>query len=222
MTDVEKTKLLERFMAGETTLEEEKILSDFFQTASDAEKPKQISDEDWIAYREMFRVLDEAVEMPQKSRGVRLWLLTAAAAVAAIVFVAVISIRDRNQASLVAMIDSDNEQTVNIDDFSRDGKTVAPAADKQKISLPSDTLKDSSQDDAIISSKPSGNKKHRKLPYIPPIPRHYIAKAAKAHGVSVDSMAIAFSEAERLIEAATVYQEIRINELCDVEYEEYY
>lgn len=96
MTDVEKTKLLERFMAGETTLEEEKILSDFFQTASDAEKPKQISDEDWIAYREMFRVLDEGVEMPQKSRRVRLWLLTAAAAVAAIVFVAVISIRDRN------------------------------------------------------------------------------------------------------------------------------
>lgn len=222
MTDVEITKLIERFMAGETTLEEEKMLSDFFRTSSAAEKPIQISDEDWLAFQEMFQILDGGFEKNNKKRERRLWLLTAAAAVAAIVFVAVISIRDRNQASLVAMIDSDNEQTVNIDDFSRDGKTVAPAADKQKISLPSDTLKDSSQDDAIISSKPSGNRKHRKLPYIPPIPRHYIAKAAKAHGVSVDSMAIAFSEAERLIEAATVYQEIRINELCDVEYEEYY
>ena len=222
MTDVEITKLLERFMAGETSLEEEKMLSDFFQNASNALKPKQISDEDWLAYQEMFRVLDEGVERSQKSRGVRLWLLSAAAAVAAIVLVAVISIRDLNQASMVAVIDSDKEQTVNNDDYSRNGKTVAPAADKQKISLSSDTVKDSSKDDAVTSPKKPGNRKHRKLPYTPPVPRHYIAQAAKAHGVSVDSMAIAFSEVERLIEAATIYQEIRISELCDVEYEEYY
>ena len=37
-----------------------------------------------------------------------------------------------------------------------------------------------------------------------------------------DSMAVALEEAERLINAMTVYQEILINEICNVEFEEEY
>ena len=53
-------------------------------------------------------------------------------------------------------------------------------------------------------------------------PKHLLAQAAEAQGVSEDSMATALQEAERLVEAMTVYQELRINEICDVEYEESY
>ena len=35
-------------------------------------------------------------------------------------------------------------------------------------------------------------------------------------------MAVALEEAERLINAMTVYQEIRVNEICNVDFEEEY
>lgn len=221
MTDVEITKLIERFMAGETTLEEEKMLSDFFRTSFAAEKPIQISDEDWLAFQEMFQILDGGFEKNNKKRERRLWLLTAAAA-AAIVLVAVLSIRERNQASMLAEVDTGKEHMVVISASPEKQKPVVCAADKQEVMLPSDTLKDCKKNDSATTPRSSGNGNSRKLPYSPSIPRHYLAQAAKTHGISVDSMAVALSEVEHLIEAATLYQEIRISELCDVEYEEYY
>lgn len=222
MTDVEITKLIERFMAGETTLEEEKMLSDFFRTSSAAEKPIQISDEDWLAFQEMFQILDGGFEKNNKKRERRLWLLTAAAAAAAIVLVAVLSIRERNQASMLAEVDTGKEHMVVISASPEKQKPVVCAADEQEVMLPSDTLKDCKKNDSATTPRSPGNGNPRKLPYSPSIPRHCFAQAAKTHGVSVDSLAVALSEVEYLIEAATVYQEIRISELCDVEYEEYY
>ena len=99
------------------------------------------------------------------------------------------------------------------------------------MTVPIDTLRDKPSIDKLrndnveVSPTPSLKakpKKQQKLPYTPPVPRHLIAQAAKANEVSEDSMAVALEEAERLINPMTVYQEIRLSENCNVEYEEEY
>ena len=99
------------------------------------------------------------------------------------------------------------------------------------MTVPIDTLRDKPSIDKLrndnveVSPTPSLKakpKKQQKLPYTPPVPRHLIAQVAEANEVSEDSMAVALEEAERLINAMTVYQEIRISEICNVEYEEEY
>ena len=71
----------------------------------------------------------------------------------------------------------------------------------------------------LPESKP---KKLRRSPYGLPVPRPLLASTPTPAGISEDSMAIAMEEAERLVEAMSIYQEIRINEICNVEYEEQY
>ena len=79
------------------------------------------------------------------------------------------------------------------------------------------TSADSAQKDIVPKPAP---KKQRRLPYTPPIPRNMLAQAAEANGISEDSMAVALEETEHLIKAMTVYQEIRVEEICNVEFEE--
>ncbi len=73
--------LLEQFMQGDTTLEQERELSSFF--ANSASIPKE-----WEAYRVMFAYFDAAMpiteQKPKRNTGRALWTLLAAAAVAAI------------------------------------------------------------------------------------------------------------------------------------------
>lgn len=73
--------LLEQFMQGETSLEQERELSSFF--ANSASIPKE-----WEGYREMFAYFDAAMpiteQKPKRNTGRALWTLLAAAAVAAI------------------------------------------------------------------------------------------------------------------------------------------
>ena len=54
MTDRQIISLLKRYMDGATTVEEETALTEFFCTATDADRPDAISAADWSAYREMF------------------------------------------------------------------------------------------------------------------------------------------------------------------------
>ena len=54
MTDRQIISLLKRYMDGATTVEEETALTEFFCTATDADRPDAISATDWSAYREMF------------------------------------------------------------------------------------------------------------------------------------------------------------------------
>ena len=79
--------LLQLFMQGESTLEQERELSDYF--ASSESIPEQ-----WEPYREMMAYFDAGmpIEAPAKPRGKisrSLWALVAAAAVAAIVVMVV-------------------------------------------------------------------------------------------------------------------------------------
>lgn len=91
MTDNEIRKQLERFMAGQTSLDEERRLAEYFRTHD--------VPEEWNDYKRMFAWFDEGMpftgkqaEKPDSKRGARqyakwLWCAMAAAAVAALLII---------------------------------------------------------------------------------------------------------------------------------------
>ena len=115
MKDIEK--LLKRFMDGETSVEEETALTDFFRSATDEDRPANISGEDWETYRTMFRQFEEWETGEQESQmhiaetvngqvahahGNKVAWLSAAAAVAAIFVLAFLLNVGRNNRQVVA------------------------------------------------------------------------------------------------------------------------
>lgn len=232
MKEIEVEELLKRFMDGETSVEEEDALAEYFRGATDDDRPDNISKEDWEAYREMFRMFEDGnigvrVSHPhitkQESglrigrgrdahapRGIRIYM--AAAAVAAfIVLVFMLNIGGDQGEQMIAEVGAvDTIKAMNVPiDTLRDKPSIDKMRDGNVEVSPTPSLK----------AKP---KKQQKLPYTPPVPRHLIAQVAEANGISEDSMAVALEEAERLINAMTVYQELRISEICNVEYEDVY
>ena len=214
MKDIKVEELLKRFMDGETSVEEEMALTEYFREATDEDRPDSIPEEDWEAYREMFRMFEDGEAGRGRDahapRGIRIYM--AAAAVAAfIVLVLILNVGGKQGKPMIAeveAVDTIKAMTVPIDTL-RD----KPSIDKLR------------KDNVEVSPTPSLKakpKKQQQLPYTPPVPRHLIAQVAEANEVSEDSMAVALEEAERLINAMTVYQEIRISEICNVEYEEEY
>ena len=232
MKEIEVEDLLKRFMAGETSVEEETALAEYFFGAGDEDRPNNIPKEDWEAYREMFRMFDDEdigvrgthphITKQESGlrigrgrdahapRGIRIYM--AAAAVAAfIVLVLILNVGGKQGKPMIAeveAVDTIKAMTVPIDTL-RDKPSIDKLRNDNVEVSPTPSLK----------AKP---KKQQKLPYTPPVPRHLIAQVAEANEVSEDSMAVALEEAERLINAMTVYQEIRISEICNVEYEEEY
>ena len=214
MKDIEVEELLKRFMEGETSVEEETALTEYFRGATDDDRPDSIPEEDWEAYREMFRMFEDGEAGRGRDahapRGIRIYM--AAAAVAAfIVLVLILNVGGKQGKPMIAeveAVDTIKAMTVPIDTL-RDKPSIDKLRNDNVEVSPTPSLK----------AKP---KKQQKLPYTPPVPRHLIAQVAEANEVSEDSMAVALEEAERLINAMTVYQEIRISEICNVEYEEEY
>ena len=214
MKDIKVEELLKRFMDGETSVEEEMALTEYFREATDEDRPDSIPEEDWEAYREMFRMFEDGEAGRGRDahapRGIRIYM--AAAAVAAfIVLVLILNVGGKQGKPMIAeveAVDTIKAMTVPIDTL-RDKPSIDKLRNDNVEVSPTPSLK----------AKP---KKQQKLPYTPPVPRHLIAQVAKANEVSEDSMAVALEEAERLINAMTVYQELRISEICNVEYEEVY
>ena len=214
MKDIEVEELLKRLMEGETSVEEETALTEYFREATDEDRPDSIPEEDWEVYREMFRMFEDGEAGRGRDahapRGIRIYM--AAAAVAALfVFVFMLNVGGNQGEPLIAevgAVDTIKAMSVPIDTLREE-----PSIDK---------MRDGNVEISPTPSQKAKPKKLQKLPYTPPVPRHLIAQAAKANEISEDSMAVALEEAERLINAMTVYQEIRISEICNVEYEEEY
>ena len=226
MKEIEVEDLLKRFMAGETSVEEETALAEYFFGAGDEDRPNNIPKEDWEAYREMFRMFDDGnigvrVTHPHITeagrgrdahapRSIRIYM--AAAAVAAfIVLVLILNVGGKQGKPMIAEVEAvDTIKAMNVPiDTLRDEPSI-------------DKLRDGNVEISPTPTQKAKPKKQQKLPYTPPVPRHLIAQVAEANGISEDSMAVALDEAERLINAMTVYQELRISEICNVEYEEVY
>lgn len=106
MTDKQLTLLIQRFMDGTSTVDEETLLARFFSHATEADCPNGISAEDWAAYRDMFAVFarDAAESAPAsaakpvarrgKWRVVMAWVASAAA-VALLVVAGIASLPQR-------------------------------------------------------------------------------------------------------------------------------
>ena len=223
MKDIEVEDLLKRFMDGKTSVEEEDALAEYFSEAGDEDRPNNIPKEDWEAYREMFRMFDDGeagrgrdahaprgIRIDRKPSGLRIYM--AAAAVAAfIVLVFMLNIGGEQGKPMIAEVEAvDTIKAMNV--------PIDTLRDKPSI----DKLRDGNVEISPTPTQKAKPKKQQKLPYTPPVPRHLIAQVAEANGISEDSMAVALEEAERLINAMTVYQELRISEICNVEYEEVY
>ena len=232
MKEIEVEELLKRFMDGETSVEEETALTEYFRGATDDDRPDNISKEDWEAYREMFRIFDDGnigvrgthphITKQESGlrigrgrdahapRGIRIYM--AAAAVAAFfVLVFMLNVGEEEGEPMIAEVGAvDTIKAMNV--------PIDTLRDKPSI----DKLRNDNVEVSPTPSLKTKPKKQQKLPYSPPVPRHLIAQAANANEVSEDSMAVALEEAERLINAMTVYQELRISEICNVEYEEVY
>lgn len=235
MKEIEVEELLKRFMTGETSVEEETALAEYFFGAGDEDRPNNIPKEDWEAYREMFRMFDDGnigvrvthphiteagrgrdahaprgIRIDRKPSGLRIYM--AAAAVAAfIVLVFMLNIGGEQGKPMIAEVEAvDTIKAMNV--------PIDTLRDKPSI----DKLRDGNVEISPTPTQKAKPKKQQKLPYTPPVPRHLIAQVAEANGISEDSMAVALEEAERLINAMTVYQELRISEICNVEYEEVY
>ena len=235
MKDIKVEELLKRFMDGETSVEEETALAEYFFGAGDEDRPNNIPKEDWEAYREMFRMFDDGnigvrvthphiteagrgrdahaprgIRIDRKPSGLRIYM--AAAAVAAfIVLVFMLNIGGEQGKPMIAEVEAvDTIKAMNV--------PIDTLRDKPSI----DKLRDGNVEISPTPTQKAKPKKQQKLPYTPPVPRHLIAQVAEANGISEDSMAVALEEAERLINAMTVYQELRISEICNVEYEEVY
>lgn len=99
MTDRQIISLLKRYMEGATTVEEETALAEFFGRATDADRPEAIPADDWRTYKEMFGMFapeTDAKDQQERAaadakerftlRKVALWMASAAAAVASLVF----------------------------------------------------------------------------------------------------------------------------------------
>ena len=226
MKEIEVEELLKRFMDGETSVEEEDALAEYFRGAGGDDRPDSIPEEDWEAYQEMFRMFEDGnigvrVTHPHITeagsgrdahapRGIRIYM--AAAAVAAFfVLVFMLNVGEEEGEPMIAEVGAvDTIKAMNV--------PIDTLRDKPSI----DKLRNDNVEVSPTPSLKTKPKKQQKLPYSPPVPRHLIAQAAEASGISEDSMAVALEEAERLINAMTVYQEIRISEICNVEYEEEY
>ena len=208
MTDLQIISLLQRYMDGLTTIDEEKALAEFFSKATDDNRPDAISADDWRAYREMFGMFataNEPIEQYKEEisaithgfnlRNVAVWI-TSAAAVALLVFAA----------------------STQLDNNKMDNKPLAQQV-INKISV--DSIADSisaerPQPIAVDSIKPQPVKQQRHKtvrPYWQPRPpKVYVADALDAKPDTTD-IEEAVRQADILLQAISVHQSAEINQL---------
>lgn len=208
MTDLQIISLLQRYMDGLTTIDEEKALAEFFSKATDDNRPEAISADDWRAYREMFGMFATANEPIEQSkeeisaithgfnlRNVAVWI-TSAAAVALLVF-AVSTQLDNNTMDNQPLA----QQVVN-------KISVDSIADSISAERPQPIAVDS------IKPQPVKQQSHKTVrPYWQPRPpKVYVADVLDAKPDTTD-IEEAVRQADILLQAISVHQSAEINQL---------
>ena len=208
MTDLQIISLLQRYMDGLTTIDEEKALAEFFSKATDDNRPEAISADDWRAYREMFGMFATANEPIEQSkeeisaithgfnlRNVAVWI-TSAAAVALLVFAALTQL-DNNKMDNKPLA----QQVIN-------KISVDSIADSISAERPQPIAVDS------IKPQPVKQQRHKTVrPYWQPRPpKVYVADALDAKLDTTD-IEEAVRQADILLQAISVHQSAEINQL---------
>ncbi|WP_308260693.1 hypothetical protein [Prevotella sp.] len=208
MTDLQIISLLQRYMDGLTTIDEENVLAEYFSKATDDDRPDEISADDWRAYREMFGMFataNEPIEQPKEEisaithgfnfRNVAVWI-TSAAAVALLVF-AVSTQLDNNTMDNQPLA----QQVVN-------KISVDSIADSISAERPQPIAVDS------IKPQPVKQQRHKTVrPYWQPRPpKVYVADVLDAKPDTTD-IEEAVRQADILLQAISVHQSAEINQL---------
>ena len=195
MTKPQLIELLARFMDGATTVAEETRLANFFRTATEADRPKEISAADWQAYGELFRMFD--TECPaaetRKPRQLALrWTAVAAASVAVLLGALTLWRHPSEEAVPLTQVQQPVGDTIAVDRKVPADSTVVPAV------------------------KPRKRKRHR-LQSMPPIPKTYLAEApadkasegteTSTFDISQEDLEAAMRQADRLLQAMQMQQE---------------
>ena len=220
MNEQQLLALLQRYMDGLTTVDEESALAVFFGRASDADRPDAISAEDWKVYQEMFAMFaPQAQSLTQKHetteheateheatkhrsrftlRQVSVWIASAAA-VALIVFAATTQLEH----------DSPSSPTL----AQHSGST--PAADSLSDSISADQPQRIAVD-SVRQKLPKQKTRKEPRPYWQPRPpKVYMAGADKPSAAQLDSAKIeeAVRQADILLQTINAQQSVEMDKL---------
>lgn len=220
MNEQQLLSLLQRYMDGLTTVDEESALAVFFGRASDADRPDAISAEDWKVYQEMFAMFaPQAQSLTQKHkateheateheitehrsrftlRQVSVWIASAAA-VALIVFAASTQLRH----------DSSSSPTL------AQHSVSTPAADSLSDSISADQPQRIVVD-SVRQKLPKQKTRKAPRPYWQPRPpKVYMAGADKPSAAQLDSAKIeeAVRQADILLQTINAQQSVEMDKL---------
>lgn len=225
MNEQQLLSLLQRYMDGLTTVDEESALAVFFGRASDADRPDAISAEDWKVYQEMFAMFapqaqsltqkhkatehevieHEAIELEITEhrsrftlRQVSVWIASAAA-VALIVFAASTQLRH----------DSSSSPTL------AQHSVSTPAADSLSDSISADQPQRIVVD-SVRQKLPKQKTRKAPRPYWQPRPpKMYMAGANKPSAAQLDSAKIeeAVRQADILLQTINAQQSVEMDKL---------
>lgn len=225
MNEQQLLSLLQRYMDGLTTVDEESALAVFFGRASDADRPDAISAEDWKVYQEMFAMFapqaqsltqkhkatehevieHEAIELEITEhrsrftlRQVSVWIASAAA-IALIVFAASTQLRH----------DSSSSPTL------AQHSVSTPAADSLSDSISADQPQRIVVD-SVRQKLPKQKTRKAPRPYWQPRPpKMYMAGADKPSTAQLDSAKIeeAVRQADILLQTINALQSVEMDKL---------
>lgn len=225
MNEQQLLLLLQRYMDGLTTVDEESALAVFFGKASDADRPDAISAEDWKVYQEMFAMFapqaqsltqkhkatehevieHEAIELEITEhrsrftlRQVSVWIASAAA-VALILFAASTQLRH----------DSSSSPTL------AQHSVSTPAADSLSDSISADQPQRIVVD-SVRQKLPKQKTRKAPRPYWQPRPpKVYMAGADKPSAAQLDSAKIeeAVRQADILLQTINALQSVEMDKL---------
>lgn len=225
MNEQQLLSLLQRYMDGLTTVDEESALAVFFGRASDADRPDAISAEDWKVYQEMFAMFapqaqsltqkhkatehevieHEAIELETTEHRLRFTLrqvsvwIASAAAVALIVFAASTQLRH----------DSSSSPTL------AQHSVSTPAADSLSDSISADQPQRIVVD-SVRQKLPKQKTRKAPRPYWQPRPpKVYMAGADKPSAAQLDSAKIeeAVRQADILLQTINAQQSVEMDKL---------
>lgn len=225
MNEQQLLSLLQRYMDGLTTVDEESALAVFFGRASDADRPDAISAEDWKVYQEMFAMFapqaqsltqkhkatehevieHEAIELEITEhrsrftlRQVSVWIASVAA-IALIVFAASTQLRH----------DSSSSPTL------AQHSVSTPAADSLSDSISADQPQRIVVD-SVRQKLPKQKTRKAPRPYWQPRPpKMYMAGANKPSAAQLDSAKIeeAVRQADILLQTINALQSVEMDKL---------
>ncbi len=209
-TDLEIKELLDRFMEGETSVEEEMELECHIKNSPDSYIPEGISPEDWETYKAMFSYFDETEEGHAKEnafpahstrRKRYLWYALSAAASVCLLFII--------------------ETRRNVQPYSE--KTIAEiqTTTTKKDSIRQDNIATTSNEVSPVRH-PSSRRKTKEISSEQPVSPHYIAENTTEE--TEEYIERAKKQADALLQAMHIQQQLdlqAIEEMSEENYQEY-